>query len=329
MAGPRPTVHRHPSGGYASSTDVVPGAVVSTVGYASAGGPARPPSSQSQPPQVHRGLPSPYLTFIFTLGGPVVSGVTAGLALGTEADRNDVLVAGLHHAPTYVVQPQTQAGIQLAVHPLAARALLGAPTGEVPWQVLEGHDLLGGEVDRVRERLEDTPSWDDRFAILADYLRARVAAHHGRQSPRPELVEAWAWLARHHGAGSMDALAAHVMISPRQLRTWFRAELGVSPKQVSRLMRFDAAKHSIARAVAAGSELGLTEIATRHGYYDHPHLDAEFRQFAGASPSDWVAEERRNIQAGAHGQTQDSSHDRYPDQQHPSQQHPSQHHHDR
>jgi AraC-like DNA-binding protein len=304
MALGEPTVHTHPSGEYASSTDVVPGAVVSTVGYAT-GGHADPPLA----PRLHRGLPSPYLTFIFSLGQPIVSGATASQAWGPDADRHHVLVAGLHHAPTYVIEPQLQAGIQLAVHPLAARALLGAPAARVPWQANEGHDLLGGEVDLVHERLEAANSWECRFAIVARYLRSRVVSRPVRNAVRPELTEAWAWLARHQGTGSMDALAAHVMISPRQLRTLFTAELGISPKQVSRLMRFDAAKQRIAHRVASGSELALTEVATRHGYFDHPHLDAEFRQFAGLSPTDWVAEERRNIQAGGHGQARDSSHD--------------------
>ena len=55
------------------------------------------------------------------------------------------------------------------------------------------------------------------------------------------MVEAWDWLAWRRGTGSMDGLARDVSLSPRQLRTLFQRELGVGPKQVARLMRFDAA----------------------------------------------------------------------------------------
>lgn len=74
-------------------------------------------------------------------------------------------------------------------------------------------------------------------------------------------------------------------------------------------MRFDAAKRSLAAAVADGRPLALTELAVRCGYYDHPHLDAEFRRLAGVSPTGWVAEEHRNIQVGGHRPGPDWLHD--------------------
>jgi AraC-like DNA-binding protein len=267
---------------------LLPGAVVTTVGYASVDGTEK----------VHRGLPSPYLTVIFTLDGPIVSGSTAAEALGSTAARNDILVAGLHSAPTYVVQPIAQSGIQLAVHPLAARKLLGAPTSRVPWEATEGAELLGPRADHVRQRLLELTSWPAQFHLLAGYLRDQ--ADRRAYEVRPELWEGWSWLARRQGAGTMDDLARHVALSPRQLRAVFSAELGVGPKQIARLMRFDAAKRSLAAVAAAGRPLRLTEIATRCGYYDHPHLDAEFRRLAGVSPTGWVAEEHRNIQVGGH-----------------------------
>lgn len=295
------TQPRSPDSGYATSSDLLPGAVVSTVGYSTPA--SDPPSdgsvSDSEPGTLHRGLPSPYLTFIFTLDGPIVTGVSPEHARSASADRNDVLVAGLHDRPTFVVQPPGQAGIQLSVHPLAARSLFGPPAAGVPWDVTEGVDLLGAEVDRVRDRLIDQASWPARFAILADYLhrrqkRLRCAA------VRPEVAEAWSWLARSGGAGSMDALARHVALSSRQLRILFDRELGIGPKQVGRLMRFDTARQQVAAAVAGGGAVHLTELAHRCGYYDHPHLNSDFRQFTGLSPTRWIEDERRNIQDVRH-----------------------------
>ena len=107
-------------------------------------------------------------------------------------------------------------------------------------------------------------------------------------------------MARFRGTGSMDGLARHVHLSGRQLRTLFDREVGMSPKQVSRLMRFDHAKQAIIEAVDAGGALDLTAIAVRTGFYDHAHLDRDFAALTGTSPTGWLAEERRNIQAGGH-----------------------------
>jgi len=51
--------------------------------------------------------------------------------------------------------------------------------------------------------------------------------------------------------------------------------------------------------VASGAPCSLADLAARYAYYDQAHLAREFRELAGCSPSQWVAEEFRNIQAFA------------------------------
>ena len=256
-------------------------------------------------PRIHRGLPSPTLTFIFSLDGPVVSGETEAEAYGTEAGRHHVLVGGLVSRPAYVVQPEHHAGIQLAVHPLAARAIFGMPATELRMLAADGHDVLGAEVSRILDRLHATRGWDGRFDLIRDYLRNRVEGHRAGH-PREDLVEAWTWMARFRGTGSMDGLCRHVHLSGRHLRTLFQREVGIGPKQVSRLMRFDHAKHLIASTVAAGRPLDLTSAALQCGFYDHAHLDRDFNALAGTSPTGWLAEEHRSFQAGGHWAGADS-----------------------
>jgi AraC-like DNA-binding protein len=249
--------------------------------------------------RIHRGLPSPYLTFIFSLDGPVVAGETVEQAYGPDAQRHEVLVGGLVLRPAYVVQPERQAGVQLAVHPLAARAIFGMPAREIAVLAADGRDILGGEAGRVSEQLQEATDWGVRFELVRRYLLDRVADRRFGH-PRDELVESWRWLAKRRGTGSMDDLASHVGLSSRQLRTVFDRELGLSPKQISRLMRFDEAKQLIATTVGRDC-LDLTSVALQAGFYDHAHLDRDFVALTGTSPTGWLAEERRNIQAGGHG----------------------------
>lgn len=266
--------------------------IVSAVGYRTA----------DRRPALHRGLPSPYLTVIFSLDGPIASGRTPGQATGTDAVRTDIIVGGLHQSPAYVVQAERQAGIQLAVHPLAARTLLGLPAAALTGQLVTGGtDVFGDRAAEVRERLCELDRWEDRFALLSGYLRQRAATDSAAGSVRPEVAEAWAWLARHRGAGTLGGLSRHVALSERRLTALFRAETGLSPKQAARLMRFQHAKAAVVRAVAAGGPPDLARVAADTGYYDHSHLVRDFQQYTEASPTRWLAEECRNIQAGAHG----------------------------
>ncbi|MGW7083272.1 helix-turn-helix domain-containing protein [Streptomyces sp. NPDC054871] len=268
------------------------GMVVSAVGY----------RTEGERPGLHRGLPSPYLTLIFSLDGPVVSGITPEQAGGRDATRTDIVLGGLHQSPAYVVRPEHEAGIQLAVHPLAARALFGLPAAELAGElVTPGAEVMGRRAADVRELLCEQGTWEERFASLSAYLRQRAADDASGGSVRPEVAEAWAWLARHRGVGTLRGLSRHVALSERRLTTLFRAETGLSPKQAGRLMRFQRARNAVVRPVATGSAPDLARIAADCGYYDHSHLVRDFQQYTGVSPSGWLAEECRNIQAGSHG----------------------------
>lgn len=275
----------------------LPGVVASTVGYSATG----------QQPGLHRGMPSPHLTFIISLDGSITTGESSEHLASPGAYRNEVLVSGLHTAPAYVHVPRHEAGIQLALHPLAARALFGVPARELNPLTVEGTDLLGAAIARLREQLLEEPDWSRRFDRLAAYLRRRYAAAGRSARIRPELAEAWTWMARHRGTGSVRGLAEHVALSPRQLRALFDREVGRSPKTVSRLMRFSSASEQIADGVRTGRPRPLADVAHSCGYSDQSHLVREFREFTHTAPTGWVGEERRNIQAGGHRNGADSS----------------------
>ena len=260
--------------------------VASTVGY----------TSRDAAPQIHRGLPSPHLTLIFSLDGPVVTGTSAAHALGKDAYRSETVVGGLHQRPVYIAQPSRETGVQLAVHPLAARALLGMPAVELT-HAADGVAVLGASAHLACERLREQDSWSERFETVTAYLRKRHEEAGRRAEVRPELAAAWRWMAWHRGAGSLDGMAQHVSMSRRQLTTLFQREVGASPKQISRLMRFEHAQGMLRRAVAEGTPWDLSQLAVRCGFYDHSHLVRDFQQYTGLSPSGWLAEERRNIQA--------------------------------
>jgi AraC-like DNA-binding protein len=273
---------------FVSVPGLMPEAIVSAVGY-----------RITSPAQViHRGLPSPSLTVVISLDDPIVTGLSPEHACGLDAYRNQVVLSGLHTTPAYIAQPEVQAGLQLAVRPLEARTLFGMPAGELRELTTEGSDVLGAPVARLRERLAELDTWAERFAVLDRYLRGRRDAAERRSGPRSEVVEAWKWLAWHRGTGSMTGLAKHVLLSQRQLTTVFRAEFGLTPKAASRLMRFENARRRLVRAVRSGQPPDIAAIASACGYFDHSHLVRDFQQYVGTSPTRWLAEEHRNIQAG-------------------------------
>ena len=98
----------------------------------------------------------------------------------------------------------------------------------------------------------------------------------------------------------MSELAAGTGWSDRHLTSRFRAEIGLTPKAAARVIRFDRTRRLLVRHLTqhAASEYRLADLAADCGYFDQAHLAREFRTLAGCPPSQWLAEEFRNVQAG-------------------------------
>jgi AraC-like DNA-binding protein len=243
-------------------------------------------------PGTHRGLPSPYLTFIVTLDDPLV--MAAHPDPRQASGVYTTLVGGLHTSHAVIAHPGRQSGVQLALEPLGARALLGLPAGELANLDAPASDVLGPLADELQARVRLAPTWAARFAILDEVLLRRVDPS---VLPAVEVVEAWRRLGQAGGDVSVADLADAVGWSSRHLADRFHTETGLTPKAAARVFRFDGVRRALQRRVQAGTTTSLADLAAEYGYYDQAHLAREFRDLAGCPPSQWLVEEFRNIQA--------------------------------
>lgn len=239
---------------------------------------------------VHRGLPGPDLTMVFPIGAPLRTAATWEDWLAGRLHTQRVVLGGLHTTPAFVENPGRWCGIQLAVHPLGARRLFGVPAADLPVGDWDARDLLGSEVDDVHERLHASGSWEGRYAVVIDFLLRRLARQRD-VAPRAEVAHAWRMLAAERGNAAVQAVCDDVGYSRRRLTTLFAAEVGVAPKTAGRLMRFDAVRRRVAERAIHGRPLALGRLAAEAGYADQAHLAREFREFAGLSPTRWLAAE--------------------------------------
>lgn len=218
---------------------------------------------------VHRGLPSRHVTLVISLAGPVRM---AGHAL-------QALVGGLHTSAVLIRQDRVQEGLQLELDPLGVRTLFGVTAAELSGEVV---DLAEFGLGTLPDRLRDL-SWDERFRLLDDVLAARAVEP---VAPPPELGEAWRRMRGADGRVRVADLAGEVGWSRRHLGERFRAELGLAPKQVARVLRFERAGRLLRRG-----RTDLAGLAVECGYYDQAHLTNEWRALAGCTPGTWIAEE--------------------------------------
>jgi AraC-like DNA-binding protein len=207
----------------------------------------------------------------------------------------DAWIGGLDDRPTIVGFGDTYGSIDLKLTPLGAYTLVGAPLSELAGRCVAIEDVFGAAGTELVGRLRASTDWDERFDLLEEFLLRRLA-----DGPRPDPAVAWAWerLCASDGAARVEALAAQLGCSRRYLSDGFRRQVGLPPKTVARLLRFQAVRERIAREPARWGE-----VAHAVGYADQSHLNREFRELAGTTPTDFV---RRLIPEG--GVVGDPSH---------------------
>jgi AraC-like DNA-binding protein len=203
-------------------------------------------------------------------GVPVI--VCFGVPYRVDGERFDTFVAGMTDRPTATEFVGAAGGVQIDLTPLGARRILGWPMDELTNRVVAAEELLGRD---LVERLRDAPGWPARFALLDAALLRRVAA--GPQ-PAPEVAWSYARLAAADGRVAVGALAAEVGWSRRHLAARWRRDVGMGPKAVARVLRFQRAL----RLLREGR--GLADVAYDCGFADQPHLNREFRALGGSTP---------------------------------------------
>jgi AraC-like DNA-binding protein len=239
-------------------------------------------------PARHRGLPSPFLTLIFTMDEPLV--MLAHPDPGQPPGEFATLLGGLHSTPALMIHDGAQSGIQLAVRPLGARALLGLPAGELADIDVPAEAVLGGVCAELRARVATATCWRERFAVLDDILLRLIRADGA--APPSEVAWAWRQLLASGGTSRVSELAAGTGWSSRHLTSRFRAEIGLTPKAAARVIRFDRTRRLLVSQFAAEPETRLANLAATCGYFDQAHLAREFRALAGCPPSQLLAEFR-------------------------------------
>jgi AraC-like DNA-binding protein len=237
-------------------------------------------------PGVHRGLPSPRLTFIVSLDDPVD---IATMPSPGRPGRFGAFVAGLHASPATIRHEGRQVGLHVDLTPFGAHALLGVPAAELAGFAVELVDLLGPLGVELQDRAVAAPTWPERFAILDDVL---VRARREAPAPPPEVAWAWRRVVETGGAVEIGALAREVGWSRRHLGARFRSQLGLSPKTAARVVRFDRARALLLRP----GRRGLADVAAACGFFDQAHMTRDWHDLAGCTPTAWLAEDFPSVQ---------------------------------
>ena len=152
--------------------------------------------------------------------------------------------------------------LDLKLTPLGAYRLFGVPMSELTNEIVDLADLATVRPDRL----------DEDLLRLADR----------GPDPAPEVAWVWRRLRATHGGVPVTVLAAEVGWSRRHLVNRFHTQVGLPPKTVARILRFE----ELLRRLPAATRVADTALAC--GYYDQAHMNRDFREFAGTTPGEYL-----------------------------------------
>jgi AraC-like DNA-binding protein len=239
-------------------------------------------------PGVHRGLPSRHLTFIVSIGPPI--DVVAQTDPRVTPASYHCVVSGLQARPATIGYGPHQEGVEIEVSPLGSRVLFGMPS-RVLWDTsVECSDVVGRQGWELWERLQGVPDWPGRFAVCDEVLTRWADAD---VLVADELTRAWRVLLGTGGTAAVGDLAADVGWSRQHLARRFGEEFGLGPKLAARVLRFDRATTMLRHTPSFTT---IAQVAAACGYFDQSHLDRDFVELAGCTPSELLAEELPSFQ---------------------------------
>lgn len=219
----------------------------------------------SRPSQAHRVLPE---------GGVSLCFQSQRNGVGVVSDPQVMLIGPIR--ATRFTDPDPELHLEaVRLKPEWCRGLLRAD----PAEHLNAVDSLPSA--RLLDRLARTTTSREALLILLDEIRSRRA-------PSPSLAHAGLEIIRDAPSTPLHEVTRQLHVSERQLRRVIIDSTSWSPKRLQRVLRMNRAVAMADRDPAPN----WPRLAAECGYYDQPHLIAEFRALTGRSPVQLHAERR-------------------------------------
>lgn len=143
--------------------------------------------------------------------------------------------------------------------------------------------------ERMARGLEDqivnATSTESRIEIIEDFLLQRLTDQSVIDNIVSSTVDA---LTKTKGSASIHSILKEEPSKRRNLERKFSKQVGISPKQLGRIIRLQAALKMMLNKQGEN----LTQIAYENEYYDQAHFIKDFKEFTGINPKQYLSDDQ-------------------------------------
>lgn len=169
--------------------------------------------------------------------------------------------------------------------PGGAYPFLELPQNEIAGRVISLDSIWGAIARELHSRIADAATTAESVRQVETVLLARL--NNCRRHDNG-VLKAIALILRSDGCVPVESLAGNMGISLRKLDRSFNTRVGLPPKALCRIVRFQKVFKMLERQEHRPD---WARIALDCGYYDQSHLIKEFNAIAGKGPTSYFAEQ--------------------------------------
>ena len=136
-------------------------------------------------------------------------------------------------------------------------------------------------LQELQERIQEAKTLPARIALLEEWLLNRLRIG---QEPSDIIPASLALLLKGGWQKPMPELMQELPISQRQLERLYQAQVGMSPKQFTKLLRVEKARLAIKQL----KDQSLTRVGADLGYFDQSHFIREFKSVIQMTPHEYL-----------------------------------------
>lgn len=162
------------------------------------------------------------------------------------------------------------------IYPYAIPYLFNISSSSVTDEMPDMATLLGNTGKELEEKMISADCNKKRQQIITSFLEKKLL---NRFSDQPGTFSAIKHLMHSGSQLSIPDLSDKFCMTERTLQRHFKEYAGLSPKLLSRIIRFKSALNDYGNRTKL-----LTDIAHECGYYDQSHFITDFKSFSGYHP---------------------------------------------
>ncbi len=151
--------------------------------------------------------------------------------------------------------------------------------------------IFGTEnADDLEEKIVKSENTEQRIGIIEKFLLERLNDKKTINRIVKNTVDS---LLSTNGAVSIKSILKDDLSKRRQLERNFKRQIGVSPKQLGKVIRLQTALKMLLNSKSEN----LTDIAYKSEYFDQAHFIKDFREFTGINPKEFINNENLALSA--------------------------------